>query len=727
MNQNLLRKQISDGSEMTDRDLFLCPSMESFFNTFSAGITEKLESSIKITLGWDCNGEIAYANSRNGVYLNCENKFTHDTSRQTRFTYMKGICLHECGHLLWTDFKLWEDRSNKFLQNGVVCPDPDTKESSYIQTTMRKYPALRQPFYRILADLDNCIEDGYIEYGLLQLCGGYSRSLHIVRRMQADSIKSWRKMKDNGLDEIAILINGVLSYAKYQKKILAFSDGSDIQELYFSFLQNVDDAVTMHRATERAMAVNRIFCKIGAWLLNQLENCDSKDNEQAGSNGSSGQEEKVNGTNQESSGEPVSGENEIQSQNESRSNNSKDSKESGKCQAGQPAGKRETETPDDKDSSEKGITIESLSDAVRHIIDALCDVTSDEGEHNIQNNVPVLNESAVCSNPAANENRKIDIECLLKDRFASSDIEKITQQEARRKRDELSERQLLKELQDKLKGIPLSHFQIQLSRADIGDCNEYESMRHRLDPLARRMQVELFRQIEDKRAGDNLRHLYYGPRIDMHSYIQKDGKAFSKRILPEEFPDMCISVLIDQSGSTRGKKIEIERDTAYTVYRFCQLVGIPVSVYGHNGSERHIYLTSFAEFSSIDGKDGQRIASVKASGSNRDGYALRFCASHLYDQNAEIKILFVASDGRPSLYASDAEAMADMHDAIREYSKKGIIFIAAGIAADNEHLRYYYAEGIQNRYAAKFLNLSDFGTMPVQFIKIIKKYIEKEI
>lgn len=212
MNQNLLRKQISDGSEMTDRDLFLCPSMESFFNTFSAGITEKLESSIKITLGWDCNGEIAYANSRNGVYLNCENIFTHDTSRQTRFTYMKGICLHECGHLLWTDFKLWEDRSNKFLQNGVVYPDPDTKESSYIQTTMRKYPALRQPFYRILADLDNCIEDGYIEYGLLQLCGGYSRNLHIVRRMQADSIKSWREMRENCLDEITILINGVLSY-----------------------------------------------------------------------------------------------------------------------------------------------------------------------------------------------------------------------------------------------------------------------------------------------------------------------------------------------------------------------------------------------------------------------------------------------------------------------------------------------------------------------------------
>ena len=52
MNQNDLRAAMNSVSNMTDRELFTCPSMAEFFNTFTAGVTKLLETEIKVRLVW---------------------------------------------------------------------------------------------------------------------------------------------------------------------------------------------------------------------------------------------------------------------------------------------------------------------------------------------------------------------------------------------------------------------------------------------------------------------------------------------------------------------------------------------------------------------------------------------------------------------------------------------------------------------------------------------------
>lgn len=53
MNQNEVRKAITDGSSQEDQALFTSLSMEEFFNTFIAGVTSLCESQIKVHLNWE--------------------------------------------------------------------------------------------------------------------------------------------------------------------------------------------------------------------------------------------------------------------------------------------------------------------------------------------------------------------------------------------------------------------------------------------------------------------------------------------------------------------------------------------------------------------------------------------------------------------------------------------------------------------------------------------------
>ena len=116
---------------------------------------------------------------------------------------------------------------------------------------------------------------------------------------------------------------------------------------------------------------------------------------------------------------------------------------------------------------------------------------------------------------------------------------------------------------------------------------------------------------------------------------------------------------------------------------------------------------------------------IRAKENNRDGYALRYCAEMLSKRQEDIKLLFCVSDGVPEASGYGfANGKSDIQNVLREYAKKHILFITAGIGSDVGRIKNIYTDGLSEKNAAKFLNIEDLDTLPKSFIKIIKKYLE---
>ena len=191
LNQNEIRNAVRGAAGMTDREFFTCPSMMEFFNTFIAGVCEALEASIKVRLMWVEDGPIAMASDKREVTLNAENEFTAGKDRVTRFTVLKGLALHESGHILFTNYSLLKDRLIRLIKTGTLIPEDDRPEILKVQELLNAMPGLRITAAEMLKQIDNTIEDGYIESVLLELCRGYARNLTYLRQEQSKGLPSW--------------------------------------------------------------------------------------------------------------------------------------------------------------------------------------------------------------------------------------------------------------------------------------------------------------------------------------------------------------------------------------------------------------------------------------------------------------------------------------------------------------------------------------------------------
>lgn len=713
MNQNMLRRSIMSADiSISDKDLFTGLAMKEFFNTFASGIIERRESDISIELEWNQNAPVAYATSRRLLYLNANNDFTKRKDRKTRFKIMKGLALHECGHLLWTDFKLFKEITDKLMNGNILYPDPKTAESEQMVEMLSKYPELKSLAVSFLHDIHNRIEDGFIEYALLALCGGYSRCLRYLRDLQSSRMDNWQEMATGGLGYWEILCNGILFYAKYRHKILETSDSSKEQELYFSLLDDIDAAVSEKDAFKRARLCNAVAARLFVYLFEEpTEESTDEDDKQSGGI--------------ISDGKPSEDENADSSSEKADSSGTSNGQNAGDGSGDNSSEKKQLQQPND-------VLLSRLEKQLRK----QKEMDVDEGKRDIDEKVPMQNESALqsrISSPTLSSMKPDD-------ESADSELEQVERDDKKRRQEEHVEKEIEKNLNQMLQDMP-SRVPSTIKRAEPGDEKTYLELKARLAPVVKRLISELLREIEDKRDGQKVNRLYTGNQFDVSGFCQRDGKAFSRNIMPEDFPDMSIMVLVDLSGSMGGKKLKTAMDTAYVLYSFCTALHIPVSVYGHNVLEDRVSLASFAEFDSIDRRDSRRITSMYAAGYNRDGYALRFCSAHLANRGSDTKIFFIISDGRPSAYSSEDAAMEDMRKVLVEYGKKGIVYIAAGIAEDNSKIKRYYTDDpsvkgtskdtcpvhLGRKYSAHFLDVTEIERLPKQFVKIVKNRLEKEM
>ena len=699
MKTRKIQRLIADKkSKLTDAELFGSASYRSYLQSIADNISGKYGRGAYVSLSYDPgNKEIACTNNYK-IYLNTANNLTGSFSdRRHKNLVNIGIIGHEVGHILFTDFHIAK-RYDKYFESGRLYPRKMTakmfgkEEHKENLKELEAVLAEAEPNkLRLLSNfafhISNIIEDGYIERLMkLRFPGTVAIGIELKNLRQSEMSPSLKDMLDNEFDALSIINNLLLQYAIHGN----IENQEGICNEYTAFLMDavpvLDDALSNDNPKERLMCVNMMLVHCWKYIKPFMEKIDKMPEEP------------------ESKSEDE--ESEAESENPSEST---------------------SETPQSKAAQE---IISKLDSEMEN---------SSETPENM-NSISLIDQIGEDKNEGEQErleHLKTDVENMLSNgtgsitkeddyitETADHELENIVNQAAETAVYSAVEDNILDEIKKTVKDIDFGdihknvdiviHRQKELSGSEP---ELYDRAMTELRPISKLLQKSIMNVIRQRQRGANERGLLMGSRIDHTAYYRNDGKIFTKRNRPNDEISLAVGILVDMSGSMCGERIRTAQAMTLVVYDFCKSLNIPVTIYGHDTTYGNtVNLYSFAEFDSVDGKDKYRLMNIHDGGSNRDGCAVRFVAEKLSGRSEECKLFIVVSDGQPAdggYYGTAAEL--DLQDIRKEYTNKGITFLAAAIGDDKPAIKRCYGE-------SSFLDITDLKEFPMTIAKLIARY-----
>lgn len=741
--KNFREKVLSLKDQISDKDFFASSQCHAYLQNLAEAITKQYSCGIHLGLSWgDPEGPVAFATDRSELFLNVNNCFFNECSdRVSKLVILKALILHECGHLLFSDYHLMKSAVKVFTANRKLFPEPKCEEyKDWMADANLFEDSEMQEWLQIWKMLENSIEDGFIEQMVLKTVPGDGQCLYPLRNMQKEEFKSIKGYRNDGLDNSAILFNCILSLAKYGTVKMDKDDKDD--ETIKALLKNynlIQEAVNTQKSYDRMKLINTIFCKLYRFMKEEKEKetsnsgesndssdetQDSENNDSSQGNGSSGDSQQQNSEsqsgsqNQSQSGGSSSGQNDSSNPNNGTENQKQNnsSGQNGKSGSG---------------SQNKPSAGNLLQNATDTSINDQLDTNSGSvlNDNNINQkdtpNAPTNNQDKLSQMQKQEENTA-QMPTPSDMREAESIAESIAKDQANEEAEKELAEQRIAEAQDFDYGQYNKGENVKLIREQPSSHSEqiYRQDMEEICFLSKKMVREIKDKIKDQQQGGKINGLYQGRYLDQHSLSRFDCRCLCKNDLPEDIPDMAIGVLIDMSGSMSGQNKYVHaRRTALLLYEFGRQLNIPVMVYAHKvGGKVQMY--DLADFESVDGKDRYRICDMTPGGCNRDGMALRFCSEKLSKRHEQNKFLFVISDGLPSDYSSAQDGEKDIKGVLMDYSKKNVKYIAVGLGSDQQKIEQLYTQNLSPKVAAKFLQCEDPTALPVTVVQTIKQLIK---
>lgn len=315
---------------------------------------------------------------------------------------------------------------------------------------------------------------------------------------------------------------------------------------------------------------------------------------------------------------------------------------------------------------------------------------------------------------------------------ASSDnaLQKILYEMAKETLDEKIQKEIFEHLQKELMEIPFEegHDLVQKKlcrKTEISDFLKLltEKYEGQLKQVKKRLRLKLLPILKNQKERTEHK-LFLGRRVDLRNIAAPSGAVFKKQ-QPGKKLDICVAVLVDNSFSMCGERMDHAILAALCLYDFCMESEIPVLVCGHhtdgyrheNLKDETVYLHCCADFET-DEKDRFRIAGMQSYGSNRDGTALWYAGSRLLERPEKQKLLFVISDGAPNANQyGGTGAKRDLQKIQKKLLQQGVFFQAAAIGSDKE--------AIQEIYEESFLDITDLEQLPALLTKKLLRFIRR--
>lgn len=693
--------------EMTDEEFFTSSIMKEHLQTIIEGICKTYNRNITATV--IPKADFVACTDGDDIKISLNSDFVKaQETRQQKYYAIIGLILHECGHVLYTDFALLKKAILCLAANGIY---PSITISEELDAMLKDGKgAMLIPVYK---SLENCIEDGFIERLVIKDVPGYGECLIKVRKMHMEdsSILSYdasiKKAAETGkeLDRISMMLNMVLFYAKYSMDL---TDGieDDLTDSFKDIQGIIDKAMKSYHAPDRMKQVNIVFDKIVKFIDAEIgKESEEKPDPEMSDSKESEEESKADISSADGSATDDEKEKEPESSESSTSGSADDSADP-------------EDTKEDSDDAKSRELSKKMEETLKGLEKDLKSM-EDMSDHTCASSktVTAKDDGDLDSSEAA-EDGEMDISHLEEkaaEEMISKEIHNRIEREMVR-----TQKDMYKTRKDKYPGI-MTYLQ-----PDRYAKEEYEVYHQELDRIARRVKKNLDKVIKQRRRGDVKKGLYVGKQFDAPHAYRKDKRIFSQKILPENIPDMEVCVLVDCSGSmSSDDRMEQARNCAYITWQFCSEMQIPCSVYGHTTNwhpETHVKINCVAHPMNIDSDDGKRIFMLRADAYNRDGWAVNFCGEVLTKSTATNKLLLIISDGLPAAdgYYGPA-AQRDIQDVVKKYKQKGIKIVTAGIDDCAPDIKRVYQDGAQSKYAAKFLDYSDMSKLPQAFATLIKK------
>ncbi len=728
MIQNFRKKVLEKRKDISDKDILLSDSCHAYIENLIEAVTKLYNQKIRLHMEWTDNKRIAYANSRYDLFLNINNKIVLSAEDCVdKVVLIKGLSIHECGHLLFTDFHLLQSAFQVFLEQHQLFPAPKCSEyTEWLTDAAIMDDADIMQWFEAYKRLENSIEDGFIEYKLLDLLPGEGQCLYALRKVQAESFESVKVMKSKGYSNPTILFNCILMLAKYNTVLMDADDTSE--PAVAALVKNYDliqQAVHAEKSYDRVKLINEIFCRLYCFLKEdtvkkryRAEKSSNRSNTDNKFDSNSGQDNDSDGSDS----------------NNGQGNGSDNSEDS--CDD------EESNSESNGNTAYGELTSDALSSMLDNL-DAMLEHSPAEMPEEIDTGSgSVLNDKNINQKPlipARNRTEKIENiimglpseetaqipspqDKLLVDNIANNIAEQAVMDEAETDLAEELKKEVAKfNFSELNKNIP-----IEIIRKDPSEMAYlyYDKAMQEISFLVKKTVNELKNKIKDQQHGGKLNGLYNGRYLDQSNLSRFDMRIMCKNNLPADIPDMAISILIDGSGSMEtDNKAWYAILTALTIYHVCRELDIPVMVYSHNALFK-VEITALADFNSVDGKDKYRICDLKPFNGNRDGMALRFCSEKLANRKEKNKFQMIISDGLPSAYQSNAEGRADIRNVLIDYSKRNVKYIAFGLGDDQKRIEDIYSQDLSSRTAAKFIQSDAPVNLPSMFVKVIKELIK---
>ena len=755
-------------SKITDRQFFTSRILAAHFADIAAAQTRRYgcRRRVKLDIMWEPKLPRLACTDNLLIHINAGNHFvTKQKGRQARYEMVSGLFSHELGHVLYTDFLLYQSY-HSFLESGKWFPEPPTLRNiterdaeADFQAFQASDPKNRELVARVSHDILNILEDGYIENRmLLDYPGILGSSLQKLRQVRFEDYSTMEDMIDQEADGGHIwqsIRSGLLSYMLWGELKYGGTPLSDERiQMVFSLLGDLDKALVSRDARDRCRTANLILIRCWSHIKDLLENIKEQADNAASEGGGSGSGDPndllstllsaLAGGSEEGTGEtsPVDGSpalskatsatgsqraataalaaGSVDGESEEQDPEKAEAKRSG-GEDGEESGEEGTEGPSadasHAESSQNGDGGLEMMTGAPGSPQQHQKVSDQEGGR-----IP-LHDTSEVSAPEGGSTEHDDSYEGAGYTGAAADVERLLNRIAENSVTTELERQRTEELTELAQSISYGDIHDGVSKtvhriASVSEelKEEYQSIAGDLLHISKQLQKSVLQQMQDSRRGGKQTSLLMGRRLDAHALFRTDSRVFYKNALPNEMPALCVGLLLDESGSMSwNDRATYARATAIILYDFCQALGIPITVYGHSTS-RGVDLYSYAEFDAIDRDDRYRMMDISARGSNRDGAALRFVAERLVHRPEDIKLLMLVSDGQPADagYGGTA-AEEDLRGIKHEYQRKGVLFIAAAIGSDKENIERIYGDA--------FLDITDLTKLPVKLAGIIKRFI----
>ena len=680
--KEMRRKINAEVSKITDEELFSSAAFAAYLTDIAEAVTKRYKRRLRVETIYDTseNAMIACTNNRN-ILINTGNYISQSMPyRKLKAESILGLVGHEVGHMLFTNLRISETYFSE-LSYGRLYPQMELSEEeqeSFTEVTdyfKTGTEAQKQVILKAAKLLLNILEDAYIEARICdRYTGRFATGIHLNNIRFTEMMPSVTEQLINGCYRFSVFCNLLNQYCRSGDINNRDGYAGELLDLFYDVLPLVDDAIYDEDMKRRCYAVNRILLMVWAYIREIAEKAEEEENTSEILQKLNKQIPQMAET-PRLNGTPIAAGSSVDTQKYI-------------------TGRAETE--------------EKLRKATERESGRIPWMKTDDFDEGAEGGV----EQNLSYHGAGYS-------------AAGDDISRILTAVAKEKVQEELSLALTEEMQQEAEHIRLgnAHSGIKIIINRMQEIEEsyiqqYQSVAPPLLAISKQIQKRLQRVFKDMSFTGKESALLMGRRIEPRLLMDREGRFFSRNRLPSEKKSLAVAVLMDESGSMADQdRVTYARAAGIIIYDFCKAMDVPILIMGHT-DDSNVQIYAYTDFDSMDKMDRYRLMDLSARYGNRDGAALRYVAERLLKQPEEKKLLLLVSDGQPAGtggYLGSA-AEADLRGIKKEYTNKGILFVAAAIGDDKENIERIYGDA--------FLDISDLTKLPFLLVKKIEKELK---